>query len=306
MSKMLRTELHCHNVYSNGHVGELEPPFDCNVTVQDQLQRSLSEKLDVLFVTNHNTLDGFDQITDYKNNHEKFSKLKIYPAIEITTDKEAHVLVYGLNEEIKSNQTIDEILDAAKAQDAVSVAPHPFSLIDALRDDSLKCDLFEIFNSSNIDIYSNKKAEIFAQEHNLLTLAGSDSHVASTIGRCTNLIDSENNLDDILYSMKKGKISIEKTEYVTRREVLEHLQYKIANSKEYIDQYVNEFYPRFSWLFNQLFKTYMFTKNSFVWDVFYRIALFGLRRISYKINFEGYDPYAFRSRDIPTITKMVF
>ena len=104
MSEMLRTELHCHNVYSNGHVGELEPPFDCNVTVQDQLQRSLSEKLNVLFVTNHNTLDGFDQITEYKNNHEKFSKLKIYPAIEITTDKEAHVLVYGLNEEIKSNQ----------------------------------------------------------------------------------------------------------------------------------------------------------------------------------------------------------
>ena len=291
---------------SNGHVGELEPPFDCNVTVQDQLQRSLSEQLDVLFVTNHNTLDGFDQITEYKNNHEKFSKLKIFPAIEITTDKEAHVLVYGLNEEIKSNQTIDEILDAAKAQDAVTIAPHPFSLIDALRDDSLKCDLFEVFNSSNIDIYSNKKAEIFAQEHNLLTIAGSDSHVASTVGRCTNLIDSENNLDDILYSMKKGKISIEKTEYVKRREVLEHLQYKIANSKEYIDQYVSEFYPRFSWLFNQLFKTYMYTKNSFVWDAFYRIALFGLRRISYKINFEGYDPYAFRSRDIPTITKMVF
>jgi len=306
MSEMLRTELHCHNVYSNGHVGELEPPFDCNVTLQDQLQRSLSEKLDVLFVTNHNTLDGFDQITEYKNNHEKFSKLKIYPAIEITTDKEAHVLVYGLNEEIKSNQTIDEILDAAKTQDAVTIAPHPFSLIDALRDDSLKCDLFEVFNSSNIDIYSNKKAEIFAQEHNLLTIAGSDSHVASTVGRCTNLIDSENNLDDILYSMKKGKISIEKTEYVKRREVLEHLQYKIANSKEYIDQYVREFYPRFSWLFNQLFKTYMYTKNSFVWDAFYRIALFGLRRISYKINFEGYDPYAFRSRDIPTITKMVF
>ena len=100
----------------------------------------------------------------------------------------------------KSNQTIDEIIDAAKSQDAVTVAPHPFSLIDALRNDSSKCDLFEVFNSSNIDIYSNKKAEIFAKENNLLTLAGSDSHVASTIGRCTNLIDSENNLDDILYS----------------------------------------------------------------------------------------------------------
>ena len=303
---MLRTELHCHNVFSNGHVGDLEPPFDCNVTIKEQLEKSLTEELDLLFVTNHNTMDGFQQMVDYKENHAKFSKLSVYPAVEITTDKEAHVLVYGLQEEIKSNQTIDEIVDAAKSQDAVTVAPHPFSLIDALRNDSLKCDLFEIFNSSNIDIYSNKKAEIFAKENNLLTIAGSDSHVASTVGRCTNLIDSEDNLDNIISSMKKGRIIIEKTQYVKRHEVLEHLQYKIGNSKDYIDKYVQEFYPRYFWLFNQMFKSYMFTKNSFIWDVFFKIALYGLRRISYKINFEGYDPYAFRSRDIPTITKMIF
>ena len=303
---MLRTELHCHNIYSNGHVGELEPPCDCNVTISQQLQKSLDSELDVLFVTNHNTLDGFKQMTHYKNNHEKFSNLNIFPAEEITTDKEAHVLVYGLHEEIKSHQTIDEILDAAKSQDAVTIAPHPFSLIDALRDDSLKCDLFEVFNSSNIDIYSNKKAEIFAKENNLFTIAGSDSHIASTIGRCTNLIDSENNLDDILHAMKKGKISIEKMEYVKRREVLEHIQYKIENSKEYIDQYVKEFYPRYLWLFNQMYKTYMLTRKSFIWDMAFKLAIFGLRRISYKINFEGYDPYAFRTRDIPTITKMIF
>ncbi|MBT3761747.1 MAG: PHP domain-containing protein [Candidatus Nitrosopelagicus sp.] len=303
---MLRTELHCHNVYSNGHVGDLEPPFDCNVSISEQLEKSLESKLDVLFVTNHNTLDGFNQITDYKNDHEKFSNLKIYPAVEITTDKEAHVLVYGLHEEIKSNQTLDEIIDAAKSQDAITIAPHPFSLIDALRDDSLKCDLFEVFNSSNIDIYSNKKAEIFAKEKNLLTTAGSDSHIASTIGRCTNLIDSQNNLDDVIHAMKKGKISIEKTEYVTHREVLEHIQYKIENSKEYIDKYIQEFYPKYFWLFNQMYKSYMFTKKSFMWRAVFKIALFGLRRISYKINFEGYDPYAFRTRDIPTMTKMIF
>ena len=306
MLEMLRTELHCHNVFSNGHVGELEPPCDCNVTINEQLKKSLDSKLDVLFVTNHNTLDGFKQMINYKNNHAKFSHLSVYPAEEITTDKEAHVLVYGLNEEIKPNQTIDEILDAAKSQDAVTIAPHPFSLIDALRDDSLKCDLFEVFNSSNIDIYSNKKAEIFAKEHNLITIAGSDSHIASTIGRCTNLINSENNLDDILYAMKKGKISIEKMEYVKRREVLEHIQYKIENSKEYIDQYVNEFYPKYLGLFNQMYKLYMITRKSFIWDIAFKLAIFGLRRISYKINFEGHDPYAFRTRDIPTITKMIF
>ena len=266
----------------------------------------MESKLDILFVTNHNTLDGFKQITEYKNNHEKFSSLEIYPAVEITTDKEAHVLVYGLHDEIKSNQSIDEILDAAKSQDAVTIAPHPFSLVDALRDDSLKCDLFEVFNSSNVDIYSNKKAEIFAKENNLLTTVGSDSHISSTIGRCTNMIDAQNNLDDVIYAMKKGKISIEKTEYITRSEVLEHIRYKIENSKEYIDQYVKEFYPNYFWLFNIMYKSYMFTKKSIIWDITFKIALFGLRRISYKINFEGYDPYAFRTRDIPTITKMIF
>jgi len=306
MLEMLRTELHCHNVYSNGHVGDLEPPFDSNVTINEQLEKSFESKLDILFVTNHNTLDGFKQITEYKNNHEKFSNLKIYPAVEITTDKEAHVLVYGLHDEIKPNQSIDEILDAAKSQDAVTIAPHPFSLVDALRDDSLKCDLFEVFNSSSVDIYSNKKAEIFAKENNLSTTVGSDSHISSTIGRCTNMIDAQNNLDDVIYAMKKGKISIEKTEYITRSEVLEHIRYKIENSKEYIDQYVKEFYPKYFSLFNMMYKSYMFTKKSLVWDIVFRIALFGLRRISYKINFEGYDPYVFRTRDIPTITKMIF
>ena len=179
-------------------------------------------------------------------------------------------------------------------------------MVDALRDDSLKCDLFEVFNSSNVDIYSNKKAEIFAKENNLLTTVGSDSHISSTIGRCTNMIDAQNNLDDVIYAMKKGKISIEKTEYITRSEVLEHIRYKIENSKDYIDQYVKEFYPNYFWLFNIMYNSYMFTKKSIIWDITFKIALFGLRRISYKINFEGYDPYAFRTRDIPTITKMIF
>ena len=304
--KRLRTELHCHNIFSNDHLGDLEPPFDCDVTIQGQLEQARKSNLDVIFVTNHNTLDGYKQMLEYKERHEKFSNVKVYPAEEITTDKEAHVLVYGISEEIKPNQTIDEILDAAKSQDAVTVAPHPFSLIDALREDSLKCDLFEVFNSSNIDIFSNKKAEIFAEENNLTGIAGSDSHILSTIGRCTNLIESENSFDSVISALRKKKISIEKTGYVSRNEVLQHIQYKIENSKDYIDSYVMQFYPRFFSLFNISYKFYMLTKKNYIWDMAFRLAIFGLKRISYKINFEGYDPYAFRTRDIPTITKMVF
>ena len=92
----------------------------------------------------------------------------MYPAEEVTTDNESHVLVYGIDHSIKSGLSLHEVLDEAKKQNAVTIAPHPFSLLDALREDSVYCDLFEVFNSSNVDVYSNLKAkkirkgEIFA------------------------------------------------------------------------------------------------------------------------------------------------
>ena len=54
-------------------------------------------------------LTAYEQLVDYKNNHSKFSKIGVYPAEEVTTDKEAHILVYGLHKEIKSGQSLDEI-----------------------------------------------------------------------------------------------------------------------------------------------------------------------------------------------------
>ena len=40
---------------------------------------------------------------------------------------------YGLHDEIKPGLTFEETIDEIKKQDAVSSAPHPFSLLDALR-----------------------------------------------------------------------------------------------------------------------------------------------------------------------------
>ena len=133
----LRTELHCHNIFSNGNVGSLEPIHDCNVTISKQLEQAYMAGLDVLFVTNHNTIDGYKQILEYKKNHQKFDALNVYPAEEVTTNNESHVLVYGLDHTIKSGLSLHEILDEAKRQNAVTVAPHPFSLLDALREDSI-------------------------------------------------------------------------------------------------------------------------------------------------------------------------
>ena len=302
----LKTELHCHNIFSNGHVGVLEPTPDSNVTIIKQLEQAHLVGLDTLFVTNHNTIDGYKQILEYKKNHKKFDSLKVYPGEEVTTNNESHVLVYGIDHSIKPGLSLHEILDEAKKQDAITIAPHPFSLLVALREDSTYCDLFEVFNSSNVDVYSNLKATKFAKEKSLHVVAGSDSHVQSTIGRSTNLIYSENNLDSVIAAMKHHKITIENTGYVQPKEALEHIRYKIQNSAFFIDKYTSQFYPRALLPIKLLYKLYMINPEGVFWNMFYRMSIVALRRISRKINFEGYDYRLFRERNLANILKMVF
>ena len=252
----LKTELHCHNSFSNFHVGEEEPPYDCNVSIRDQLERSYSLGLDAIFVTNHNTLDGYHQLLEYKNNHNKFKNIDIFPAEEITIDTGAHVLAYGIHDVIEPGISLEEVIDEVRKQGGVSSAPHPFSLLDALRDSAKKCDMVEVFNSNNVDVLSNARATQFALDNDMIQVAGSDSHVLSTLGRCVNVIDSENNLDDVLHAMKRGKITISQTGYAQQVETLDHLRYKINNSKEYLTDYISEHYPNAKWLLTLLLRIY--------------------------------------------------
>jgi hypothetical protein len=300
----INAELHCHNSFSNFHVGEEEPPYDCNISIRDQLERSYNLGLNAIFVTNHNTLDGYHQLLEYKNDHEKFKNIDVFPAEEITIDNGAHVLAYGLYDEIPAGISLDDVIDKIRDQGGVSSAPHPFSLLDALRDNAKKCDMVEVFNSNNIDILSNARATQFALDNDMIQVAGSDSHVISTLGRCVNVIDSENNLDDILRAMKKGKISISQTGYALQSETLDHLKYKINNSKDYLIDYISEHYPNSKWLLTLLLRIYDSNQNSYMWSLFYNIAIYLMRRISQKINFQNQDPGFMKDRNLTTMFKM--
>ena len=300
----INTELHCHNSFSNFHVGKDEPPYDCNISIRDQLERSHNLGLDAIFVTNHNTLDGFHQLLEYKNDHTKFKNIDVFPAEEITIDTGAHVLAYGIHDVIEPGLSLEEAIDEIRKQDGVSSAPHPFSLLDALRDNAKKCDMVEVFNSNNIDMLSNARATEFALDNNMIQVAGSDSHVLSTLGRCVNVIDSENNLDDILYAMKHGCVEISQTGYAQQTETLDHLRYKINNSKEYLFDYISEHYPNAKWFLTLLLRIYDSNQNSYMWSLFYKFAIFLMKRISQKINFQNHDPTFMKDRNLATMFKM--
>ena len=297
----LKVELHCHNSFSNFNLGADEPPYDCDVSLRDQLERAHALGLDAIFVTNHNTLDGYEQMLRYKKDHAKFSQIGVYPAEEVTTDRGAHVLAYGICDVIPYGTPLAEVIESVQSQGGVSSAPHPFSLLDALRDDAAQCDIVETFNSNNVDVLSNARAVQFASEHNMTQVAGSDSHVLSTLGRCVNLVDSENRLDDILHALQHGRTGIHQTGYALQAETLDHLQYKLNNSREYVSDYIAEHYPNAKWLLRLLLKMYDRDPNSLVWGLIYRICVWAMKRISNKVNFGDLDPDFMRQRNIGTM-----
>lgn len=301
----LKAELHCHNEFSNFQLGPKETPYDCGVTVSAQLEVAYQSGLDFFFITNHNTLNGYRSLLEYRDNHEKYKNIGIYPGEEVTTNKGIHVLVFGLYEEIKPGKSLEEILDIAKKQGALSCAPHPFGLSNGLREKSTMCDMIEVFNSNNVDRYSNIRASHFAKVNNMTEIAGSDSHVASTMGRCINLIESENNIDDIMTSLRRKKISVHKTGYVTKKEIMEHAKYKIENSKEDILLYLEKNHPHLKRVCGFLMNEFESNPNSIVWTAAYGVAVRMITKLSNKINFKNHDYNILYERNLKAILPML-
>ena len=288
-------------MFSNFRNGSTLVPFDCGISFTEQLENARNNGINALFVTNHNTTDGYRQILEFKNNHAKYNDLRIYPAEEVTIDNQGHVLAYGITEEVEPGMSLEETLDRIKSLNGVSSAAHPFAVSNGIREKAIQCDLIESFNSNNIDHASNLVATKFASDNHLVNVAGSDSHIASTIGRCMNSVECENTLDSILGSMRSGKIDIVKSEYISRNELYEHAHYVLSSSKESILEYALSRYPHF-------YKTAKWTLNYYVshphnplWHALGAIGLYLTKRVSEKVNLGGHDPHLFQKRSWKTL-----
>jgi predicted metal-dependent phosphoesterase TrpH len=296
MTDFLKAELHCHNLYSNHQNSSVRLPFDCGIRIEDQLNAALLKGIEVLFVTNHNTLDGYRQILEYKNDHSKFDSIKIYPAEEITIDNQGHVLAYGLHKVIRPGMTLEDTLDEIRKQGAISCAAHPFAVTNGIREKAGMCDMMESFNSNNVDRFSNIIAERFAKEHNMRSIAGSDSHVVSTMAKCVNVMEAENNLDSIMQTMQNGKLEAKTRDYASNDQVFEHAFYIISSSKDLLLEYALKHHPRAYSVASWALNSFTSNPNSRTWRTLAAFILFLTKLASEKVNIKGYDPRIFSDR----------
>jgi hypothetical protein len=119
------------------------------------------------------------------------------------------------------------------------------------------------------------------------------------------LIDSENNLDDVLYALKHGKVTVDRTGYITSKEMIEHALYKIENSKEDIILYFKENHPHLTGLCMFLINTFESNPNSIVWTTAYKVAVRLITKLSKKVNFKDQDHTVLYQRNLRAILPMI-
>ncbi len=231
----LKAELHSHSHYSTGEkirVEGLNSP-------KEMVEYAKGIGLDVLALTDHNELKGALEAEEAG----KKEGLLVIKGEEVQTVNDKHVLGLGLSERIKpACYSVEETIDRIRAQGGIAIAPHPFDLANkGIRELALKCDAIEVFNSINLDRFSNRNARNFAEKHSMNSVAGSDAHCIEMVGHGITKIKAEKDIDSVLKAIRKGK-TVPVEEYVPINVVQYWALKRFESSYAQVGEYIYENY----------------------------------------------------------------
>jgi len=321
LGKGLDIELHSHNNFSNNRMPDSRfSDRDCGVSVGDQLRSAYEAGIDGFFLTNHNTLDGYKELLEHQKDNPKYGHIKIFQGAEYSINRfkkgdgirHPHVGALGLSEQVAPYRSLDEILDDIKSQGALSVGNHPFDTTGSgLRERASKCDVVEVFNSNNYDMFSNLHAELFAMSEKKYGVVGSDSHLARTMGKSVitvyprDMHRDDVKAEDVTDAIRLGNFSVKRASYNTLDDFKEVVLYHFLDNYKVIDglakKYTNLVGAAARTAVNVLHKH----KSSRLVDFLGNAFVGRMRNVSMKVNMYGYDDSLLYEISAPAIFKKV-
>jgi len=163
------------------------------------------KNIDKLAITDHNRIEGALRA-------HALDPQRVIVGEEIQTTQ-GEILGYFMREEIPASLEPLEVIRCLKDQGAFISVAHPF---DTNRDathwqpGTLEAmlpflDAFETFNARCLRQTYNDQAQIFAQEHGLAGMAGSDAHSIYELGRATMLLADFNDATELRTALENAQ-----------------------------------------------------------------------------------------------------
>lgn len=158
----MKLDLHIHSKYS----------YDSFSTPLKIAKVAKKRGLDVISITDHNTMGAYKNIPDRLN-------VVVIRGMEIKTDK-GDVIGLFLDKEIKS-RSFFEVIDEIREQDGIVVLPHPFRRNCNPKELVGHVGLVEVINARSRKA-ENSEAQKLCEKFNKKLITGSDAHTYFEIG----------------------------------------------------------------------------------------------------------------------------
>ncbi len=192
----VRVDMHSHTMWSG----------DCTTTPDELHQAVVASGIDVLCITDHNSVAGAKRLVD-----ELPCRVIIGEELRI-----GHGELIGLflTAAIPPGLTAADSARAIRDQGGIVYVPHPFDpmrnalaphVIDEIVEAGL-VDAFEVRNAKTSLESLNQKAADYAARHGLLAGAGSDAHVPDALGAAYVEMPDFDDRSDFLVALGKGRI----------------------------------------------------------------------------------------------------
>ena len=193
---MLKMDSHIHSEYS----------LDSSSKIDDILKKAKIENIDVIAISDHNTVDGTCEVLRKTKNTD----ILAIPSIEISST-DGHIIGFGCEENVVSNLTPEETIDKIHDLGGLAIIPHPYcfyrhGLLHKRDYKDLKFDAIETKNARFIVGYCNRKAKNLSKKENIPSLGASDAHYWKFVGDCYSLVDAQKDIDSILKAILKNKV----------------------------------------------------------------------------------------------------
>jgi predicted metal-dependent phosphoesterase TrpH len=195
----IRADLHNHTYYSPDSI--LSPEY--------LLRRALERRIDVIAVTDHNTVRGGLAVQELAA--KRYVGVRVIVGEEVRT-RDGEVLGLFLTEDVPRGLSARETVERIKIQGGIAGAPHPYdsfrSGLQGLMDEmASELDFVEGLNARMIFRRHNKKAREFAQAHGLPMTAASDAHSPREIGRAYVRMPGFTTPAEFLASLSLGRLT---------------------------------------------------------------------------------------------------